>query len=375
MDAELKLLTTHAEVRAAIDAGIDWCERLVLATPALDSHHGRGSLWATLLRAGSKLERAYVGLELLRSEPHALEELLRQGKLRLVPAADGSFRPNLLRFYRGSRVRVLLGSGALLPAGLRAPVEATMQWEGPEFAPFSAQVDRLFQTIAGFAHLPSRGELHEYADEYLPATELREQLEAVGARFVRRTAADAEVGTLQVVHKQKEVAAAMRWIRETMETVATTSVGQRVGHQGGGGEVRIHWCSPLGIWCCFERADNRTWNAFGDAPPAAERSLQITVEINVPHSGVDRKIGAAFARDPSSGKLYLVHRGRIGGGQKGVGADLFWSRFRGGVPMTEPDRDEPSRVVVVGELESDAFPRELAAFVHEVARIKRSASK
>jgi hypothetical protein len=32
-------------------------------------------------------------------------------------------------------------------------------------------------------------------------------------------------------------------------------------------------------------------------------------------------------------------------------------------------------VVLVGEIESQAFPRELAAFVHEVARIKRSAAK
>jgi hypothetical protein len=41
--------------------------------------------------------------------------------------------------------------------------------------------------------------------------------------------------------------------------------------------------------------------------------------------------------------------------------------------MSEPGREEPSRVVLVGEIESESFPRDLAAFVHEVARIKRSA--
>jgi hypothetical protein len=181
------------------------------------------------------------------------------------------------------------------------------------------------------------------------------------------------VGTLVVVHQQKEVAAALRWIHARMVDVATTTVDQRLGHRGGGGIDRIHWCSPLGIWCCFGKAENRSWNAFGDAPPSADHSLQITVEVNVPHAGIDRKIGAAIARDPDTGKRYLVHRGRIGGGQKGIGAELFWSRFRGGVRMSEPGREEPSRVVLVGEIESESFPRDLAAFVHEVARIKRSA--
>ncbi|HVY45488.1 MAG TPA: hypothetical protein VHB21_06390 [Minicystis sp.] len=68
-----------------------------------------------------------------------------------------------------------------------------------------------------------------------------------------------------------------------------------------------------------------------------------------------------------------MHRGRIGGGQKGVGAELFWSRFRGGAAMREPDREEPSRVVVVGKVGAPDFVRDVAGFVHEVGRIKAAA--
>jgi len=41
--------------------------------------------------------------------------------------------------------------------------------------------------------------------------------------------------------------------------------------------------------------------------------------------------------------------------------------------MHEPGRDDASRVVIVGEIEAASFPRDVAAFVHQVARIKRSA--
>ncbi len=129
------------------------------------------------------------------------------------------------------------------------------------------------------------------------------------------------------------------------------------------------------MWALFKKLENRYWNCFGvQRPDAAPKSLQITVEANPPLEGLDRKMGGAIAREPGSARRYLVHRGRIGGGQKGIGAELFWSRFRGGVQMREPGRTDMSRVVVVGEIGAASFTRDLAAFVHEVGRIKRAAS-
>ena len=84
----------------------------------------------------------------------------------------------------------------------------------------------------------------------------------------------------------------------------------------------------------------------------------------------NRKVGAAIARDRATGRRYLVHRGKLGGGRQGIGADLFWSRFRGGTTMREPGREDPARVVIMGEVGASTLPRDVAAFIHEVGRIK-----
>jgi len=57
------------------------------------------------------------------------------------------------------------------------------------------------------------------------------------------------------------------------------------------------------------------------------RGLEITVEVNVPYQGREGGIAGFFARESTSGLVYLMHSGRVGGGMKGVGktAWLSWS--------------------------------------------------
>ena len=68
----------------------------------------------------------------------------------------------------------------------------------------------------------------------------------------------------------------------------------------------------------------------------AGKSLQITVEVNPPLEGLDRKMGGAVTREASSVRHYLVHRGRIGGGQKGIGAELFCAASAGACRCASP---------------------------------------
>jgi hypothetical protein len=135
----------------------------------------------------------------------------------------------------------------------------------------------------------------------------------------------------------------------------------------------VEWFAPLGFWCARRPLAQRYGHAFGVAVPTVGEPLSIAVEINAPVAGIDRKVGGAFARCRRSGRLYLVHRGRIGGGAKGVGAELFWSRFRGGTTMAEVATDERARVVAVARLDSPHVLADIAGFVHEVLRIKRVA--
>mgnify|MGYP003487986757 CR=1 FL=1 len=293
--------------------------------------------------------------------------------LRLVPAADGSFRANVLRFQKGSDARVILGAGQLTPPGLMASLDAMVVWAGPELDPFAVSVDVLLGRAKEKGHVPSGEELADYARAYYAGAELWDQLFELGAPFIRTTARDADMPELELVADKKSVARAMKAARKQLLDVTTVRRRQRIGFHGGSDTFTIHWCPALKMWVLFQDLDNRFWNCFGITRPDPNKSAQITVQVNPPFEGLDRKVGGAFARDPHTGDVYFIHRGRIGGGQKGIGPQLFWSRFRGGANMREPDESEPSRVVVVGKVGkvgSPEFARDVAGFVHEVARIK-----
>ena len=375
MTESLRLLSTPGAVTEALTAAAEWAADFDVCTPSVDSHLGRWPLWNTLFHAkGARPKRAFVALDAMGSEPHALEDLHRLGVLRLVPAADGSFRTHVLRFRRGGRVRIFLGSGALLPAGHMAPLEAATLWEGDARAQHAVEVESVFARAAHLAHVPDPEELRAYSRLYLHASPLRDELATLAAPLSRRTAFDGEPIELELVVEKRVVREAMRTLKRQMVGVATSSTFQSIGFHGGTLRRKVHWSAPLGLWSLCGELDNRYWNSFGVGRPDGAGTLAITVEVNPPLDGVNRRTGGAIARAAGDGKLYLVHRGRIGGGQKGIGAELFWSRFRGGVPLREPGRQESSRVVIVGELGAESFPRDAAAFVHTVRRIKQAAT-
>jgi hypothetical protein len=367
----LRLQSSPSEVAEALVTVAAWSTEFDFCTPAVDSRLGQWPLWRQLLPDRRRVRHAFVGVDAIRSEPHALEHLHRLGVLRLVPTADGSFRPHLFRFRRGEQVRILTGAGALVPDGMMAPLEAVTLWEGDELGQYAVEAERLFARAKQLAHVPEPEELEKYAMMYFDAAPHRDSLTEIGASLIRRTAFDGEMVDLELVSGARTVRDAMTVVKEQLTAAATMKTRQTVGYHGGSATETVHWSTPLGIWSLFKKLENRYWNCFGVERPDASKSLRITVEVNPPLDGSDRKMGGAIAHEPGSGKQYLVHRGRIGGGQKGIGAELFWSRFRGGVQMREPGREDVTRVVIVGEIGVPSFPRDVAAFVHEVGRIKR----
>lgn len=78
-------------------------------------------------------------------------------------------------------------------------------------------------------------------------------------------------------------------------------------------EGTLYWISALGMWYMYRFVErSRHWNGFGIGEPDRSKSNTIVCEINFPPEGIDRRIGAAFARDPL-GNYYVVHRGKLGG--------------------------------------------------------------
>ena len=147
----------------------------------------------------------------------------------------------------------------------------------------------------------------------------------------------------------------------------------KLGHQGAGFPAKVLWSKRLGIWK-FSRAikEVRYWNAFGVGRPGTSGVLSIASEINFPWAQIDRKTGGAFAED-ARGNVFVIHRGKIGGGKKGIGKSLFEHNYRGVWSFME-DGDSISQVAVIGDLKSERFALQAAQFVKKIEMLKSAAA-
>jgi hypothetical protein len=144
-----------------------------------------------------------------------------------------------------------------------------------------------------------------------------------------------------------------------------------IGGQWGHKKKKVSWSNKLGIWWKAYSLNNRFENAFGIVDEAwfDKKFDSIPSVIDIPFCGVNRRVGGVFAIDEDS-NLYLLHRGKIGGGKTGVGKNLFFENYRG-TWVTVQDGESLSDLALVGSLSSERFPRQVADFVKEVVRIKR----
>ena len=152
-----------------------------------------------------------------------------------------------------------------------------------------------------------------------------------------------------------------------------------VGFQSGSFKVDVHWHGSAGIWGAFRRQPQDPQskklldifgNSFGVADPNQQSSLSITVEINPPHEGENRRTAGVFLRD-ELGRLYVGHTGRVGSGRPGIGQPAF-REFAQDLPWQQIETPQgPRDVVGFGPLQDPALLLEgLARYVHTVARFK-----
>ncbi|MBN1382144.1 MAG: hypothetical protein JXA41_10740 [Deltaproteobacteria bacterium] len=146
-------------------------------------------------------------------------------------------------------------------------------------------------------------------------------------------------------------------------------IAVRIGHMGASFNAKVLWSKELGIWLYATKIEgSRYWNAFGLDKPKAHSTVSITCEINLPISGIDRRIGGAVARDQKN-NIFLVHRGIIGGGKKGIGKSLFEQNYRGVWTLLE-DGSRDISVALIGLLNSPNLARQAVHFIHKIDRIK-----
>ncbi|HPC74177.1 MAG TPA: hypothetical protein P5551_00025 [Syntrophales bacterium] len=178
---------------------------------------------------------------------------------------------------------------------------------------------------------------------------------------------------LRILEDESAIRRCRQQFLRRLRPYADDRIEVTIGHLGESFEGKVSCAGSLGIWFISgKQAGNRYWNAFGVGRPSREARVFTTCEINFPLRGLDRRIGGAFARD-ETGKVFVVHRGKIGGGKKGIGKTLFEDRYRG-VWAPVQDGDVETSVVLIGHLGSSRFARQVSQFVRKVDRIKDAGS-
>ena len=178
---------------------------------------------------------------------------------------------------------------------------------------------------------------------------------------------------LKVIAEQPAIKKYAGQFNKKFKPFINEEIKVKLGHQGAGFPAKVLWSKELGIWK-FSRAikEVRYWNAFGVGKPGASSVLSIASEINFPWAQIDRKTGGAFAED-AWGNVFVIHRGKIGGGKKGVGKSLFEHNYRGVWSFME-DGNSLSQVAVIGALNSPRFALQAAQFVKKIEIMKSTAA-
>lgn len=179
---------------------------------------------------------------------------------------------------------------------------------------------------------------------------------------------------LKVVADQAAIKKYAGQFNKKFKPFADEEIKVKLGHQGAGFPAKVIWSDTLGIWKYSKTIKEvRYWNAFGIGKPGSAGVLSIASEINFPWEQIDRKTGGAFAED-HWGNVFVIHRGKIGGGKKGIGKSLFEDNYRGVWSFME-DGDGVSEVAVIGNLKSERFALQAAQFVRKIEMMKLSAAE
>ena len=178
---------------------------------------------------------------------------------------------------------------------------------------------------------------------------------------------------LKVIADQPAIKKYTRLFVKKFKPFIDETIKVKLGHQGASFSAKVLWSRKLGIWI-FSSAikEVRYWNAFGLEKPEVTNVLSITSEINFPWAGIDRKTGGAFAED-AWGNVFVIHRGKIGGGKKGVGKSLFEHNYRGVWSFME-DGKSVTQVAIIGALNSRRFAWQAAQFVKKIEKLKSTAA-
>ncbi len=114
----------------------------------------------------------------------------------------------------------------------------------------------------------------------------------------------------------------------------------------------------------------RYWNAFGLGKRENGNQI-IVVEINPLFSGATKRVAGLFAKDEMTKDYFILHRGKIGGGRKGIGKKAFKNWYRGKWVKVYDELGNQEEAILISSLKSKYLSVRIRDFVKEVASFKQ----
>lgn len=181
---------------------------------------------------------------------------------------------------------------------------------------------------------------------------------------------------LIAVTQKSEISKCQKILKSSLKKALINREYLRIGHLGGSFENDVYYRE--GFWYSYRIFDEdevaipKHWNGFGLGKREDGNQI-IVVEINPPIKGLSKQVQGLFAKSEHTGSYYLLHRGKIGGGKKGIGKREFEAWYRGPWVDVYSTDGFVNEVILVAELESEDIIEQIRHFVEEVYQFKKEA--
>jgi 5-methylcytosine-specific restriction protein A len=176
---------------------------------------------------------------------------------------------------------------------------------------------------------------------------------------------------LRIVKEKKETRACQKLLENKLRENLKSESKFKIGSLGGNSKFLVRYNSNMWFaWYEIIEDSPRFWNSFGLTSNLDQgKSNSIVVQINIPTESINRRVSGAFALDDKTEAVFLLHRGNIGGGRKGIGKNSFVNWYS--KPLIDISNGTViERAILIGEIGKEEFINDLSVFVQSVANFK-----
>lgn len=178
---------------------------------------------------------------------------------------------------------------------------------------------------------------------------------------------------LKLITDETQIARCQKLFETAMKRALSKHEVLSIGYQGGKIDNEVFYNESLWYSTLLLDSDEvsipKYWNAFGLGKRESGNQI-IILEINPPVSGATKQVEGLFAKDEKTDTYFILHRGGIGGGRRGIGKDAFKNWYRGKWIGVYDDSGNQEEAILISSLSSKGLATKIHRFVKEVAQFK-----